>query len=105
MKALIIHQTLFNALNKLSDADLGALIRAGAALVADGRDEAPAESGPLAFAWDVLRAQIIDNGVKYEEECLRRSDHARQAAWARHHPDGPPPPSRRPPARAFAGIP
>lgn len=85
MKALIIHRDMMPALNTLSDAHLGQLTRCALSLVNDERDEAP-EEPTLAFAWNILRTKILEHGRKYDEECQRRSDHARRAADARHAP-------------------
>lgn len=85
MKALIIHRDMMPALNTLTDAHLGQLMRSALSLVNDERDEAPDEP-TLAFAWITLRTKILEHGQRYDAECQRRSDHARRAADARHSP-------------------
>jgi hypothetical protein len=88
MKALIVHRDLHPALLTLDDERLGRLKRAALSLVCHERDEPPPgsdEDTGLGFAWAVLREKIIDNGVRYDEACQRRSDKAREAAFARHH--------------------
>lgn len=106
MKALIIHRDMMPALLTMRDADLGSLMRSAISLVSDERDEPP-PAAELNFAWTFMRTKILEHGKKYDEECQRRSDKAREAAWARHHPDGSPRPRHaqasprmREPARA-----
>lgn len=88
MRALIIHRDLLPALTSLSDADLGQLIRSASSLVTDERDEAP-ENPALSFAWITIRTKILEQGQRYEEECRRRSDHAKKAIAARYEKTSP----------------
>jgi hypothetical protein len=86
MRSLIIHKTLFNALLALNDEDIGAIMRSAMLFTADEAHYVPPENPALAFAWEVIKEQIITHGKKYEETCQRKSDAARAAADARWHP-------------------
>ncbi len=86
MRSLIVHQTLFNALGALDDASIGALIRAAMKLTSDEAYYEPPKDPALAFAWEVLKEQVLQHGKKYEETCQRKSDAATAAANARWHP-------------------
>lgn len=83
MKALIIHRDRMPALNTLTDVQLGQLMRCCMSYVYDERDEAPADPA-LAFAWHTIRENIRETGIRYDEECARRREHARTAAAARY---------------------
>jgi hypothetical protein len=87
MRALIVTKDLLPALLTLDDPTLGSLMRSAVCLVAHERDEAPDgadANSALMFAWTCLREKILLHGIKYEEECERRRDHARKAALTRH---------------------
>lgn len=86
MRSLIVHNTLFNALQALNDEDLGAVMRFAMQFTADEAHYAPPAKQELAFACEVLKEQIITHGKKYEETCQRKSDAAKAAADARWHP-------------------
>lgn len=86
MRSLIIHKTLFAALLALNDEDIGAVMRSAMLFTADEAHYVPPAKKELAFAWEVVKQQVIEHGKKYEEACQRKSEQGRLAAEARWKP-------------------